>query len=381
MEFADELVDGVKGAALPAIQHSLGLSYTQLGLLASVPLVLGGLLELPLGVLAGQGRRRRIVVLAGGVFFVLAVAGVAFARNFGELLAAFVAFYPASGAFVSLTQAALMDAAPDRQTQSMARWDLAGSAGAVAGPLLLLAVLAAGGSWRGGYLILAAISALAWSGVLCQGRPKPAGDPAAGDPAAGDSAAGDSAASEAGVEPTPRLREIVAAARRAARWLVLLEVANLLVDVLTGFVAVYLVDVVHLSPAVAAAAVAIRLGAALAGDAVLVIALERVSDRTVLRATAIGAIVAYPAFLLAPGVVPRLIALALLSAMTATWYPLLQARLYATVPSPVAVTLNSAAGLAGGLGPLAVGVLAAMFGLPWALAGLAVVPLTLLFAT
>jgi len=323
--------------------------------------VLGGLLELPLGVLAGQGRRRRAAVLGGGVCFVLAVAGVAFARNFGELLAAFVAFYPASGAFVSLTQAALMDAAPSRQAQSMARWDLAGSAGAVAGPLLLLAVLAAGGSWRGGYLALAAISALTWFGVLCQGRPAAAGDSGAGD------------------EPAPRLREIVSAGRAAARWLVLLEVANLMVDVLTGFVAVYLVDVVHLTPAVAAAAVAIRLGAALAGDAVLVIVLERAGDRTVLRSTAIAAIALYPAFLLAPGVVPRLLALALLSAVTATWYPLLAARLYATVPSPVAVTLNSAAGLAGGLGPLAVGVLAAMFGLSWALAGLAAVPLVLLF--
>ncbi|HEX6527727.1 MAG TPA: MFS transporter [Streptosporangiaceae bacterium] len=366
---------------MPAIQHSLGLSYTQLGLLASVPLVLGGLLELPLGVLAGQGRRRRAAVLGGGVLFVLAVAGVAFARNFGELLAAFVAFYPASGAFVSLTQAALMDTAPDRQAQSMARWDLAGSAGAVAGPLLLLAVLAAGGSWRGGFLTLAVISGLAWAGVLGQRRPAAAGDPGAGDSGSGDSGSGESGAPEAGDEPTPRLREIIVAARRAARWLVLLEVTNLLVDVLTGFVAVYLVNVVHLTPAVAAVAVAIRLGAALAGDAVLVMVLERVSDRTVLRGTAIGAIVAYPAFLLAPGVVPGLIALALLSAVTATWYPLLQARLYATVPSPVAVTLNSAAGLAGGLGPLAVGVVAAMFGLPWALAGLAVVPLALLFAT
>jgi FSR family fosmidomycin resistance protein-like MFS transporter len=300
------------------------------------------------------------VVLGGGVLFVLAVAAVAFAQNFGELLFAFVAFFPASGAFVSLTQAALMDAAPDRQARSMAWWDLAGSAGAVAGPLLLLAVLGAGGGWRGGYLVVAAICALAWAGVLCARRLAATSDTAAAD------------------EPRPRLTEIIAAARTAARWLVLLEVANLLVDVLTGFVAVYLVDVVHLTPAVAAAAVAIRLGAALAGDAALVLVLRRLSDRTVLRGTAIGAILLYPAFLLWPGAAARLVALALLSAVTATWYPLLQARLYGVVPSPVAVTLNSAAALAGGFGPLAVGVVASVFGLPWALAGLAVVPVVLL---
>ena len=44
------------------------------------------------------------------------------------VLAAFTVFYVASGAFVSLTQAELMEARPDRQAQDMARWDLAGSA-------------------------------------------------------------------------------------------------------------------------------------------------------------------------------------------------------------------------------------------------------------
>jgi hypothetical protein len=47
---------------------------------------------------------------------------------------------------------------------------------------------------------------------------------------------------------------------------------------------------------------------------------------------------------------------------TATWYPLLLARLYGTVPSPVAVTLSSAASMAGGVGPLAVGIAAGCSG-------------------
>ena len=102
-----------------------------------------------MGVLAGQGRRRRLVILGGGIVFVLTLLAVASARSFAVLLAAFVAFYPASGAFVSLTQAEIMDAWPDRQAQVMARWDLAGAAGAVAGPLLLTAVLASGGELAG----------------------------------------------------------------------------------------------------------------------------------------------------------------------------------------------------------------------------------------
>jgi MFS transporter, FSR family, fosmidomycin resistance protein len=376
--FADELVDGAKGAALPLIRHDLGLSYEQVGLLASVPLLVGGFLELPMGVLAGQGRRRRLVILGGGIVFLLTLLAVASARSFAVLLAAFVAFYPASGAFVSLTQAEIMDAWPHRQAQVMARWDLAGAAGAVAGPLLLTAVLASGGGWRAGYLVLAGISALVWLGALVRGRP----GPGRRDSADG----GEAAEAEAEDAERPawraRVREIGAALRDwgTLRWLLLIEVADLLVDVFTGFLALYLVDVVHMTPAVAALAIAVRLGAALAGDAALIVILERVSDLSVLRVSAAAAALLYPGFLLVSGMVPKLAVLAALSAATAPWYPVLQARLYGSLPgrSSVAVTLSSAAGLAGGLGPLAVGLVAQAFGLSWALAGLVLVPVAVL---
>ncbi len=326
-----------------------------------------------MGVLAGQGRRRRLVILGGGIVFVFTLLAVASARSFAVLLAAFVAFYPASGAFVSLTQAEIMDAWPHRQAQVMARWDLAGAAGAVAGPLLLTAVLASGGGWRAGYLVLAGISALIWLGALLRGRLE----------ADGRQAAAEAEAEEAEQRPwTARVREIGAALRDwgTLRWLLLIEVADLLVDVFTGFLALYLVDVVHMTPAVAALAIAVRLGAALAGDAALIVILERISDLTVLRVSAAAAALLYPGFLLVPGVVPKLAVLAALSAATAPWYPVLQARLYGSLPgrSSVAVTLSSAAGLAGGLGPLAVGLVAQGFGLSWALAGLVLVPLAVL---
>lgn len=329
-----------------------------------MPLLVGGVLELPLGLLAGEGRRRRLAVLGGGILFILSLAAVAGARSFAVLLCAFIAFYPASGAFVSLTQATLMDAWPDRQAQVMARWDLAGSTGAVAGPLLLAAVLAAGGGWRDAYLVLAALAAVTWLGTCLRDPP---GAPA---PADEESPAG------------PWARELAAALRNwsAVRWLVLMQVADLLVDVLTGFLALYLVDVVHLRPAVAALVIAVRLGSALAGDAALIFVLDRVADLTVLRVSAAAAALLYPAFLLAPPVPAKLALLAALSAATAPWYPLLQARLYGSLPgrSSIAVTLSSAAGMAGGLGPLAVGIAAERFGLSRALAVLTVVPVVIL---
>ena len=256
-----------------------------------------------------------------------------------------------------------MDAWPDRQAQVMARWDLAGSAGAVAGPLLLSAVLAAGGGWRVAYLILAGLAAVTWVGT-CLRDPHPA------TPAE---------------RPAPMGhwgRELASALRNwsTLRWLVLVEVGDLLVDVLTGFLGLYLVDVVRLRPSVAALAIAVRLASALAGDAALIFVLEHAPDLTVLRVSAGAAALAYPGFLLAPGLPAKLAILAALSAATAPWYPLLQARLYGSLPgrSSVAVTLSSAAGMAGGLGPLAVGLAAGWLGLPRALLFLTVVPVVVL---
>ena len=84
VEFADELVDGVKSAAMPAVQHSLGISYAQVGLLTAVPLLVGGVLELP----AGLVTNRRAAITGGGVLFVLSLVGMAFAQNFAELVIA-----------------------------------------------------------------------------------------------------------------------------------------------------------------------------------------------------------------------------------------------------------------------------------------------------
>ncbi len=361
VELVDELVDGTKSAALPLIRQSLALSYGQIGLLASVPLLLGSLLELPLGVMAGHGRRRRLAVLVGGAVFILTLVAAATARSFAGLLAAFVIFFPASGAFVSLTQSGLMDADPGRHEQHMARWELAGSAGAVAGPFVLIAVLAAGGGWRSAFGVLALAAAVAWLGVA-RNPPRPA--PGDGHPARPGAAAA--------------VRPVLAALRRpgVARCLVLLQACDLLLDVLTGFVAVYLVDVVHATPGQAALGVAIRLGAGLAGGAAVVWALHRVRGLTLLRVSAAAAAVLCPGFLLVPGTGFKLLLLGGLSVATAPWYPLLQARLYGSLPdaSGIAVSLSSAAGLLGGAGPLAVGFLAQRFGLAWALAGLAAVP-------
>src|SRR5260370_37084524 len=104
------------------------------------------------------------------------------------------------GAFGTLTAAEIMDAWPDRQAKVMARWNLAGSTGAVAGPLLLTLVLASGGGWRVGYLVLAGVAAVIWLGAYVRGPAGPSGPAANAD---ADDADGPEARSRAG-----RAREV-----------------------------------------------------------------------------------------------------------------------------------------------------------------------------
>ena len=389
IEFVDELADGTKGAALPLIRADLGLSYAQIGLLISVPVLVGSLIELPLGLVAGQGRARHRLVIAGGVVVAGSLAAVAAAHSVAVLMVAFIAFFPASGAFVSLTQAALMDAAPSRHQQRMAAWNLAGSIGAVGGPLLLAGVLAVGGGWRTAYLLLAAAAggALTVAFFASPSRQDLAAARAPGDPRADaeadtdadtDAHADTDTDSEKENAQRPTVREALSALRQAgvARWVVLLEISDLLLDVLTGYLGIYLVDVVGVSPAEAAVGVAVRLGASLAGDALFVVVSRRVSGPVALRVSATAAIVLYPAFLVVPWLPAKLAILAVLSLTTACWYPVIQAGLYTALPgrSGIAVFLSSAAALVGAVGPIAVGFIAQQAGLTWALAALAAAP-------
>ena len=182
-----------------------------------MPSLVSVLVEPVLGIVAVTWRRR-VLVLAGGAFFTGSLALAAGAPAFWVLLVAFSLLYPASGAFVSLSQAALMDLEPERREHNMARWTLAGAVGAVAGPLLLAAFVWAGLGWRELFLCFAALAAVLV--LLVRRAPDDGADGA-----------------------RPRVREAlrVLTRREVFRWLFLLELSDLLLDVFLGFLALYLV--------------------------------------------------------------------------------------------------------------------------------------------
>jgi MFS transporter, FSR family, fosmidomycin resistance protein len=343
VEVLDELVFGAREAAWPLIRRDLGLGYAEVGLLLSIPAYVSMVAEPGIGLL-GDTRWRRAVVAGGGVAFALALVGAALADSFWPLLIAFVVLFPAAGAFVSLSQATLMDLDPEGRERNMARWSVAGGLGAVGGPLAVAALAGWGGGWR---WLFGAFALLALGLLLATMRAWPTAPTVA--PA------------------RPSVRAALRAARRPAvvRWLVVLEFADLLTDVLLGFLALYFVDEVGVSAKTGGFAVAVWTGAGLVGGLGIVVLLRRFSGLSYLRASAPVALGLYAGFLLAPGAPAKLALVALLGLATAGWYSIPKARLYAALPgqSGAALTLGGLAGLIRAAAPLALGLAAERYGL------------------
>lgn len=364
IELLDELVDGVRGAAWPLIRHDLHLSYTQIGLLLTIPNTIASLIEPILGIWADIGQRRQLI-LGGGVAFAIALLLISFSKDFALFLTGFVLFYPASGSFVSLSQATLMDIEPTRHEQNMARWALAGSLGNVIGPVILAAAITLNQSWRGAFLILAVLTglllALLWQYPL-------ATSPAPVDASVPSFQAG--------------MRNAITALTRssALRWLTLLQFSDLMLDVLRGFMALYFVDVVGVSNTQTSLSVAVWLGFGLLGDFLLIPLLERVQGLRYLRVSALLVLGLYPAFLVVPNFTVKLIILACLGLLNAGWYSILQGQLYTAMPgqSGAVMTLSNLFGLVGGLMPLALGCLAQQVGLQPTMWVLLTAPIALL---
>jgi FSR family fosmidomycin resistance protein-like MFS transporter len=179
----------------------------------------------------------------------------------------------------------------------------------------------------------------------------------------------------------PRLREALRALRRREvfRWLVLLELSDLLLDVFLGFLALYLVDEVGASWATGGLAVAVWSGAGLVGAAAMIPLLRRVDGLRYLRASAAATAVLFVGFLLAPGVGIKLVLVAAIAAVNAGWYPVLKARLYGALDggSGLVLTVGALFPLNAVL-PLGIAALAQRWGLEVALWPLLAAPLALL---
>ena len=299
--------------------------------------------------------------------FALAMGLTAASQTFLLILVAFVLYGPASGAFVGLSQATLMDTDPTRHEQNMTRVAFAESLGVVVGTLVLGAAVSAAAGWRP--LFIGSAAAALVIAVFARGLPLEGGS---GDPSErlrwADLKAG--------------LGEVVRALRRSTvlRWLVLLEFSYMMLDGLHGYLALYLVDVVGAAETKAALGVALWTGVGLAGDLLLIPLLERIRGLTYLRFSVIAQLSLFPLFLLVPGLGPKLVVVAALGFANAGWYSVLQGQLYTAMPgqSGTVMAINNVMGLAGNLVPLGIGVAARTWGLGAAMWLLMTAPVALM---
>jgi MFS transporter, FSR family, fosmidomycin resistance protein len=357
IEFLDEFITMADVVALPVIRDEFGLSYEQIGVLLTLPALLANLIFEPIiGVLADIWKRR-VLILGGGVGFLLGTLLIAAGQSYAALLVAFILLYPSSGAFVALSQATLMDIDPSRHEQNMARWTLAGSLGVLASALVIGAFMASEFGWRGFYWLGSAVVLVVL--VVLWRLPFP-----------NTNGATDNDDNEPSL--TPRaflegLRGIVGAFKRreVVRWLVLLEFSDLMLDMLYSYLALYFVDVVGATEGEAALAAVVWTGVGLLGDIAILPLLERVRGVTYLRISAAIELVLYTMFLLVPGLLPKLVLIGIIGFFNAGWYSILQGNLYTAMQgqSGAVLVLGNIMGLVHGFFPLLIGLAAERFGL------------------
>jgi FSR family fosmidomycin resistance protein-like MFS transporter len=275
----------------------------------------------------------------------------------------FSLLFVASGAYVNLAQATLIDRDPERSEQTMARWTLLGSVGVTIAPLIVTGLVFFGYGWRGLYLALAGAAVVYSILLFCQRFDLHAG-------------------AERPASSKEMAQNLVAALKtpEVVRWLLLSEFANLMLDKFVEVTGIYFSDVVGVGPAAASGAVGVVTFAGLIGGILLVPALEKVRGLSVLRVSAVIVLASYIAFLLAPEPWLKFILIAVIGFCTAGWYAIIAGKIYAALPgqSGIVVTVTSLGSAAGLVVPFIVGCVADGFGLQWAMWLLALGPIALI---
>lgn len=365
----DELTAGFPVVGLPLLRDHLHLSYQQIGLLFTVGALSAMVLEPVISLLSDRGSKRWWV-LGGLLGMALSFVLMGRLTQYALLLLAFMLFNPADSAAVGLSQATLIDSAPQEATRSMTRWTLLSSIGDLLSPLVVGAIVAVHLGW----------SALCWLGAALwlivalpfwfQRFPRPAASDGTGEDAAG------------------RKSNIWAGLREGLRdpsllrWTALSIIPTMVDEVFLGFEALYLHDVLHASQEAVALIVAIQMVGALLALFVLdrFVSSMSIAPSRLLRWLALLTLIGMIAFLTTRSLLIATIALFVISLSAAGWYPIASAQAYERLPGR-----SGTVRAIGSLGapfdialPGIVGLIASRFGLLTGLGFLGLAPILML---
>jgi predicted MFS family arabinose efflux permease len=356
----DETAAFLPAGTLEAFRADLGLTYTQAGtVLAAVApgALLGGVCA------AAADRRSRRVIAAGGAFaFAAALAAFALGGSLPVLVVAAFVMGVASTAMVEAAEVALVEMAGDDLRRYLARSNLLGTIGDLAGPALIGAVALAGFSWRAVFA-LGAVLLAAYGALLAAAPLRPPGGGADG------------------AEPPSTVGTVLAVVRDPAVWVLGLVLALMLPfdEPLFGFMIALLEQERGASASVAMLVALVGVCGGLLSYTVLARRFEGVDDRRLL----VGSVLAMGAAAVVIAVVPVL-AVAALGAFVASvglslaWLAV-QHRTLTLRPGQVGTT-NAVVGTIESAGfwiPVAIGALADRAGLVAAVAAFGLLGLVL----
>jgi FSR family fosmidomycin resistance protein-like MFS transporter len=139
-----------------------------------------------------------------------------------------------------------------------------------------------------------------------------------------------------------------------------------MLDVLFSYLALYFVDVGKTTEAQAGLAVTAWLAMGLVTDFLFIPFIDRQKDSIkYVRITSLLEIFAFGLFLLLPGFLPKVIAVVFVNLLNTGWYPILQGRLYSSLPGQSAsiMAISSVTAPLAKFFPFLIGLAADQFGL------------------